>query len=432
MLVGIGALALLAGAPTPGAAQVAPHIEVAEWAESPICEEALIHLEVLGVGDPERTPLDVMLVLNGSGSMGVPPEDPPIDHEKEAAKLLVDELDPAQDKVGFVSFATTATLVEPLTSDFDQVKDSIDLTTAEGRTNIGDGVFDAQAELDANGRVDAMHVIVLVSDGVANERHVGPGCITCPIISNVCTQDAVNQAATAKANGTTIFTIGLNLDYLQEECVTVPPWDRWKVEELARDTLQTMATPPPEDYYFEAPEPTDLEGIFFEIAGIITRIAGRDVTVVEVLPPYLHYIPGSAEVDGVGSEPTLSGGDQILTWYLGLVSAGDVHTIDFAVTVDTPDAHLLMGDPGSHVDYIDYQGNPQSVPFPEIFLSVAPCFVGGIVDIISADRSDSLVGSADEGSAGPSVLNYIALAGAAAGAIGLAAGGRYARRRWLS
>jgi hypothetical protein len=371
-----------------------------------------------------------MLVLNSSGSMGVPPEEPPIDHAKVAAKLLVDELDPTLDQVGLVSYATTATLSQTLTSDFDQVKNSIDGMHAEGRTNIGDAVFEAQAELDAHGRGEAVPVIVLVSDGVANERHEGPGCITEPTVPTPCTEDAINQAATAKSKGTTIFTIGLNLDWIGAHCTTLPPAMCPLVEALARQTLQTMATPPPEDYYFEAPEPSDLEGIFWQIATIIINVAGRDVTVVEILPPYLHYVPGSA----VPAPSSIVG--QTLGWDLGLMSIGDKHIIDFAVTVDTPGANLLMDEyPASRVDYLDYQNNPQSVPFPETRQTVASCgvAVGGIVDIIAADGSGSLLGSPDEGSAGSSAPYSVVLAGVvAAGVMAVAAGIWHTRRRWLS
>ena len=55
------------------------------------CQEAKVTLQVTGAGDPvtERLPLDVMLVLDRSGSMS----GQPISDAKSAAKSLVDQLD---------------------------------------------------------------------------------------------------------------------------------------------------------------------------------------------------------------------------------------------------------------------------------------------------------------------------------------------------
>lgn len=114
-----------------GVAAEPAHLDVRAMATSAAdCEHAEIRLEVVGDGDPStvRRPLDVMLVLDRSGSMddagGSPPE--PITSAKNAAKLLVDTLDPAQDQVGLVSYATTASLDRTLTSNLAAVKTAID------------------------------------------------------------------------------------------------------------------------------------------------------------------------------------------------------------------------------------------------------------------------------------------------------------------
>ena len=94
----------------------------------------------------DTNPLDVILVTDLSGSMGGDLGD-----AKTAAKTFVDQLS-GQDKVGLVSFTSTATLDRHLTSDFDDVKNVIDGYSAGGGTNMGDGLTEAIDELETNSR----------------------------------------------------------------------------------------------------------------------------------------------------------------------------------------------------------------------------------------------------------------------------------------
>jgi hypothetical protein len=208
-----------------------------------------------------RKPVDVMLVIDRSGSMGDPPV--PIADVKEAAKAFVDKLDPAVDRVGLVSYADSASLDQGLTSDFGAMKDAIDGMTAYGYTNIGDGVLDAQTELNSHGRADAVQVMVVLTDGIANRQNQPPPehrCTEWPSFETACTQFARNEAEAAKAQGTVIFTIGLNLVWS----------DHPEAGALAQSILRDMATQPWSDYYFETGDPTALVGIFEQIADIVT------------------------------------------------------------------------------------------------------------------------------------------------------------------
>ena len=147
---GVGRLA--SGSPALAILENPPHLEVDKSADSEVCETASIHLTVRGEGDPveERVPVDVMLVLDRSGSMSQGSSPPPIYYAKQAAKALVDQLDPNVDQVGLVSYSDWATLNHQLTSGvsgFNSVKSTIDGLSAGGYPNIGDAVYDAQQEL---------------------------------------------------------------------------------------------------------------------------------------------------------------------------------------------------------------------------------------------------------------------------------------------
>ena len=227
------------------------------------CQKAEVRLHVSGAGDPatERLPLDVMLVLDRSGSMS----GTPLADLKTAAKLLVDQLDPALDRVGLVSYSDTATTNKSLTTNFAAVKTAIDGLTANGYTNIGDGVYDGQADLAANGRTGVTRIMVLMSDGVANRSHAGDSCDTWPTSATTCTNDAIAQATAAKNAGTVLYTVGLNFDGVEAE----HPGSGV----LARQVLRTMATNP--TYYYESPTSAELSGIFAQIAQIIGQAGGN-------------------------------------------------------------------------------------------------------------------------------------------------------------
>jgi uncharacterized repeat protein (TIGR01451 family) len=56
-----------------------------------------------------------------------------------------------------------------------------------------------------------------------------------------------------------------------------------------------------------------------------------NATLVDTLPPGIAYGPGTARVDGVPSEPQVSG--RVLTWQFGTVPTGATHTIVYAAVV---------------------------------------------------------------------------------------------------
>jgi len=73
---------------------------------------------------------------------------------------------------------------------------------ASGRTNIGDALIAAQAEITARAQANAQHYIIIVSDGIANEPGGGDGCT-----EGQSWTYAMDAANAAKATGTKIVTI---------------------------------------------------------------------------------------------------------------------------------------------------------------------------------------------------------------------------------
>lgn len=148
--------------------------------------------------------LDVMLVIDNSASTDDESTSPPqpLENEKHIARKILDLLDFSKDRAGLVWYSETATLQTSLTSSVTIVEDGINAgSTVNMKTNQGDAIAAAEAELFANGRVDARKLMVLITDGGANW----------PLQSNTgVTPDvyATNSAQAAKSAGFLIYTVG--------------------------------------------------------------------------------------------------------------------------------------------------------------------------------------------------------------------------------
>jgi len=210
----------------------------------------------------EERDLDVILAIDRSGSMSdIEPGD---DYSKfyyaqEAAKAFVDQLNASRDRVGVVSFSgdddqysdDDAMLDSPLTGDFQSVKSTIENLTTWWRTNMGEAFVKANNEFIANNRTDVIQVVVLLSDGMANEPHFDEppenhtshsGDTPCPVAQEY----ARNESKEVSDRGVLIYTIGLGAETYR--------FDAELLEEI-----QTNG-------YYYAPSAEDLRDIYLAIA----------------------------------------------------------------------------------------------------------------------------------------------------------------------
>lgn len=136
-------------------------------------------------------PLDVVIAFDRSGSMVESSgSTTKIDAAKFAVKTFIDCLNKSTDRIGLVSFSTTATLDCSLIQSAD-LKSIVDKYTADGNTNMGAALNLAITELNANGRSGAFRVIIYFTDG---QRNIGPS--KSQILSTIST------------SGIKVFTIG--------------------------------------------------------------------------------------------------------------------------------------------------------------------------------------------------------------------------------
>ncbi len=152
------------------------------------------------------TPVDVVLVFDRSGSMKFDNGQRLADAQA-ASKGFLDLLG-ANDHAALVSYSSSAVTSQTLTDTFSTIKTKIDGLTAVGSTNIGDAIAAANLELaSSRARADAIHVEVLLTDGLAN-KPFGSG-----FGENAAdVAYAISKAQAAAAAGIRIFTIGLGSD----------------------------------------------------------------------------------------------------------------------------------------------------------------------------------------------------------------------------
>jgi Mg-chelatase subunit ChlD len=115
-------------------------------------------------------PRDIMLVLDYSGSMNM---DDNIEGLKDTVSLFLKFLSEAQggDRVGFAGYATTGSLDQSLTDSLDKVKKAVNARAADGYTNMGEGMMLAREDLREHGRPNALQLMILMTDGIANRPY---------------------------------------------------------------------------------------------------------------------------------------------------------------------------------------------------------------------------------------------------------------------
>ncbi len=309
-----------------------------------LCEEVEITLTVSGEGeicDPHY-PVDVVLVFDNSGSMDDDGYDDnisdwqPIGDSKIAAKTFVDLLG-TNDKSGLVSFNTIANPEHPLTFNKNNVKTAINAMSAGGWTNMSHGIELANQELIDNGRADIPWVEVLLSDGNNNCGSDNP--------PPDCHERVFSRAQEAADNGIVIYTIALG-------------------QTVNQSIMQEIADITGGNFYY-APNSSDLQDIYEDIAKNVTDMAASDVTVVDYLPVYAELNLSSLPA-GCDYNDTL----RKITCDIGEVRLNETYEFMFRIYMYQVGYNLTNLYPSSGVDYIDYNLTGQFLAFPETHVTV--------------------------------------------------------------
>lgn len=202
-----------------------------------------------------EVPTDVILAIDLSGSMnndgGTPPQ--PVTSVLRAAEAFAERLNDG-DKLGVVTYATSASTPSGLSEDTDAVRTTIAALTINpkeetGNTNTGEALRAALTEMTSDRHsADARKVVVLLTDGLATAPKNNP-------------EEYAREGATmVKDAGIELFTIGLG--------------------ESANDAfLAELATDAA--HYFKAAETGTVDKIYRSITAAICE---DGAAVIEIVP----------------------------------------------------------------------------------------------------------------------------------------------------
>jgi hypothetical protein len=249
-------------------------------------------------------PLDVMLVLDRTGSMcqthsgANDPACTDLNNARDGMKTFLGFMDAETQWVGlgvlppatsignrcttpdtpnYNSTSAKYTIV-PLSADYSvngQLRSSSNLVSTincqkgGGRTAYANALEEAQKELNLHGRTDVQDVIVFLSDGAAN---IGPTYYSSssPYRKQPCHQ-GVWSAAPIKSKGTIIYSIGYDLDALNGGANRCETWDGRNESPAitAYQALEGIASGPA--HFYNKPSAGQLRTIFTAIAADMSR-----------------------------------------------------------------------------------------------------------------------------------------------------------------
>lgn len=293
----------------------------------------------------DPSPLHLMLVLDGSGSMAGEASR----QLQAAAGAFVDRFAPPMGlpprgsgtRVGLVEIGLPSRALCPLSTDITAVKACIARLGAAGGSDIGGAIALARDALRAGraGIADPAalrEVILLVADG-PNDTGCDP---------------VLNEARAAKAQKVLISTTALG-DAADAPC------------------LRNAATSA--RYFFQVGRPGELDGMFQTMHGRLAMVHLQTLTVQDNLPANMAYVSGSAA-------PAASWAGRRLTWDFSAVGPEGV-TMTFkvrptepgtqptnssavAIAVDRLGNAIAGSFPVPQVTVIDLPGRPSPTPRP--------------------------------------------------------------------
>ncbi|RZN79665.1 MAG: VWA domain-containing protein, partial [Winogradskyella sp.] len=361
------------------------------------CNEFNVSLSITGM--PPNKPVEAILVIDRSGSMGFVDDngDIPLDFAQDAALDFIDELfDPANNptnnnKLGIITYAGTATrdtgLLTGTPANITALQNAINNIVADGVTNLQDGMIKADELMIEQGTFDCSTTrsILMLTDGVANRRNNADGsldsCQETVDLSQPNTgdndTDCINLAIQAAVNAQTttvggevyeqsVYSIGLLSFYIDDAV-------RFNNASFALNGMDNTGTGA--DITTDA---ADLSTIYSDILGQITfaakQLPGQPL-VSDTIEDDFDIVPGSLSTNGDGSVTFVG---QTINWDLSEIGDETV-ILNYSIVPNNPNACGLGVAGNSVIIYQDANcltatqtfANPDiCVPCPELTSNV--------------------------------------------------------------
>lgn len=331
------------------------------------CNESFkVTLSLTAEPDIVSNPTDIVLILDRSGSMA----GNPLTSLKNGAKKFIDIIDEATDgsqdgqigngsHIGIVSFADTATQNTQLITSVADLKAAVDSLTAGGATNHADAFTKALDLFDMTST--NAKVMVMFTDGVTTAGG-----------------DPNTVATLAKSQGVIIYCIGLagngGLDV---------------------QALNDWSSDPDSAYVAIAPDDSDLEDLFEDLAKNISKPGATHIVVTDKISDCFKITAISAPSKGTATlinSNTLQWGIDDLG-----VSQSEGAALEFTVQHNGVCTGTIAVN--ESITYSDTEGNVATFPDPTITVDcsnviIEPCpepidvTIDGCEDSIEFDVGD--------------------------------------------
>lgn len=298
------------------------------------CGESFrIRLSLTGEPDITSNPVDIVLILDRSGSMA----GTPLTSLKSAAKKFIEIIDEATDgsedgtigggsKIGVVSFASTATQDTQLITSVNELNEAIDSLVSNGDTNHEDAftkALDLFDPMSTNAKV-----MIMFTDGETTEGG-----------------DPNIVATQAKNEGITIYSIGLT-----------------GTGGIDEEALRNWASDPDSSYVAIAPSDDDLEELFENLAENIAIPGGTNIVVRDVVSPCFRVISLSSPTKGTATMTN----ERTVEWTIEELGTTQSEGATFEFTVQHVGTCNGEIEVNESITYSDEEGNVVTFPTPII------------------------------------------------------------------
>ena len=289
-----------------------------------------VTLGVTAIADIGKEPVDIVLILDKSGSMGSSGK---LQEMKKGAKEQIDIISGATGGIygktmgtgshmGIVSFSTNAVVEQPLISDAEILKNSVDALKDEGITNHADGFRKARDLFDPQST--NKKIIVMFTDGqISDGDHPDP------------------VAKEIRDSGIIIYAIGV---------------------EGSKAVLSRWATDPDDTHVAWTDDPQKTSQLFVDISKNMTLPGAENIRIKESVNPMFEITTISAPTKGTITKEDA----QTFSWKIDVL--GNPSLEEAAVVFEVQHIGRTGGsiNVNQSLEYTDDTGNVVSFPDPVI------------------------------------------------------------------